>query len=539
MIKSIFLPEKIGSMYLFTKRRVGIEIGTTSIWACIASMHRNIHTIEKVIEEPLETESGLPQETRIINALRSLALKLGPYDELCCVIPSSMVIFKELTLPFIGLKKIKMVVPFEVESLLPFTLDSAVIDCIVTHQDMQLKQTDVLIAAVKRDLIETYRRYFELAEMPLQKLSIDLFELYGLYSFATPKETQNTIALIDLADQTTRIGVTSNRQLKHVRALPKGIGTIVKKLSSLNGKDPASNLEKLKKVGVLDSSDPQFSVDAQKACEDLFADIRFTIEAYTQKLKTGEQLEKIVLTNIACDIPHFAELMTTKLEIMVHPFQPKQLMHSPFIKSAVTGIPNGSLISIGAALEVPLTEDFNLNQEYELKEEENTLNYQLIGVVALLSVILLSFMLYSFLRIRNLRLTLRRAETEAIDELKKSYKLKPGQTANLNAAIKAATNELKKQETAWSRLSDESRYSFLRNLTELSRCINVKDTQLDLTSISMNEDTIKLFGSVPGYQQLTKLQNELECPAFKKLPQLQNWNFKTEPITLTMQKEEL
>ena len=174
-----------------------------------------------------------------------------------------------------------------------------------------------------------------------------------------------------------------------------------------------------------------------------------------------------------------------------------------------------------------------------MKEQETLINRQLIALITLAGLLFFSFLLYSFLRIRNLRVAHKNAETEALAELKKQVPLKPNQMVNLQIANKAALTELTKQETAWARLSEQNRYAYLRYLAELSRCIHLKDTQLDLSTISMKDDTIRLYGSVPGYQQLTRLQNELECPLFKKLPKLQDWNFKSEPITLIINKEEL
>lgn len=209
------------------------------------------------------------------------------------------------------------------------------------------------------------------------------------------------------------------------------------------------------------------------------------------------------------------------------------------MQSKVTPLPNNHIISIATAVSSPVTQDFNLQQAVVEKQEDMLINYQLISIAALTGLIFLSLSLYSFFRLRSLRLTYKNAQTEAINELRKNFKLQPSQTANLQAANRAALNELKKEESAWHRLSTENRFAFLNYLTELSRCINLKDTQLSLASIHLKEDTIKLYGSVPGYQQLTRLQNELECPLFKKLPKLQDWNFKSEPITLTVNKEEL
>ncbi|MBA2307610.1 hypothetical protein H0W26_05770, partial [Candidatus Dependentiae bacterium] len=143
MIKRLFLPEKIGSYHLFTKRVVGIDLGAYSIFATIVLLKGYSRIIEKVIEEPLVVEGGATYEERIIHALKMLTHRLEKYDELCCILPSAQIVFKTITLPFTGLKKIKMVVPFEVEPLLPFTLDQAVLDSIITREDTEKQQTDI------------------------------------------------------------------------------------------------------------------------------------------------------------------------------------------------------------------------------------------------------------------------------------------------------------------------------------------------------------------------------------------------------------
>ncbi len=539
MIKHIFIPEQIDSYYIFGKRVAAFDIGPAEIQVTVALLKGRKRIIEKLFSERIETDSALTQDERIIQALKLLASKLGPVDEVDYVLPSSQVIFKELTLPFTGLKKIKMVVPFEVESMLPFALDTAVIDCIVTKEDAGAAQTDILVAAVKKEQINQFIALFESAGLPLHRISVDMFELYGLYKMVTPKSNeQKSLALIDLGYYTTRLAVIINGQLKYIRSIPKGLITVAKKIASLNGIDAAENLQHLMSFGIGETSDQAGTKYTQEALEELIAEINFTIESYTKKLKASEQLSKMLIAGPAADIPAIADFASHSTHVETQLFQPKQLLHNAILQSKVTTLPNSFIVSIATAFTPEITQAFNMQKSEVQKEENRIINQQLIALAALIMLIFLSFSLYSFLRIRNLRLTYKAAETEAINELQKSFKLKPSQMANLQAANKAASNELKKQESAWHRLSLENRHAFLRYLAELSRCVNLKDTQLSLTSLNLKEDTIKLYGSVPGYQQLTRLQNELECPLFKKLPKLQDWNFKSDPITLTINKEE-
>lgn len=541
MIKHIFIPERIDAYYLFGKRVAAFDIGQAEIHVTVALLTGYKRIIEKVFTERIEADSTLSADERTVQALKLAAAKLGKYDEITAALPSSQVVFKELSLPFTGMKKIKMVVPFEVESLLPFSLDTAVIDSITTHEDSESGSTDVLVAAVKKDQINHMVQLFESAGLTVHRLTVDMFELYGLYKMVTPQtNNKKTFALIDLGFYATRLAVIINGQLKYIRSIPKGLITVARKLTALNSVDPNENLQHLMRVGINEVSDQTFSQQAQESFEELISEISFTIESYTKKLKPEEQqLHKILICGAAADVPGITHFTTNSTKIDSQLFQPKQFLHNEVVQSKVTPLPNSFIVSIAAAITPEVTQEFNLQKAEIQKEENYIINSQLITLAALAGLIFLSFSLYSFFRLRNLRLAYRSAETEAINELKKSFKLKPAQTLNLTAANRAALNELKKQESAWHRLSAENRYSFLRILAELSRCIHAKDTQFDLTTLSIKEDTVKLYGSVPGYQQLIRLQNELECPLFKKLQKLQDWNFKSEPITLTINKEEL
>src|SRR5437763_1853237 len=127
MIKDIFLPEKIGSYYLFSKRIVGIDIGKTHIHATSLRLKGTQIIIEQCYEIPIEANQTTNSE-RVVIALKQLQEKIGSFDELYSSLSSTLIIFKELKLPFLQYEKLKMVVPFEVEPLLPFPASDAVID---------------------------------------------------------------------------------------------------------------------------------------------------------------------------------------------------------------------------------------------------------------------------------------------------------------------------------------------------------------------------------------------------------------------------
>lgn len=537
MIKNLLVPENFGSYYIFTKRIVGIDITKTDIYATITKAHGYKRIIEQLIEEKIENDSSLTADERIIKALKSLKEKLGKYDSIYVAFSSSSVIFKELSLPFLGHKKIKMVVPFEVESLLPFTLDQAIIDSIIIGEDTENKRTNILVAAVKKEHISDFLNLFKTAGLTVDKITVDMFELYGLYK-AIPgyASTKDTVALVDLGLYTTRIALLIDNQLKYIRVLPKGLVSISKKITQSTGLDANDTLQSLMHYGINKSDNTKHTAEFKSATQELFQELKFTIDAYINKLKAIDELKLVVLTGLGADIPGINDVITNTMKTDSKIFQAKKIIHNGLINSKVTTLPNNFLISIATSLATEITDDFNLNDQYVVEQKDKLIKNQLITMAIFSALLFGSFMIYSYLRIRGLKNQAKQAETEAITSLKSIFKLRDPK--NLKDANKLASNELHKQESAWKQLSAENRYSFLNYLTELSQCINIKDSQLNLTSLNIKEDTIRLYGEVPDFTQLAKLQNQLKCPLFKNVPKLQEPNFKADPIILTINKDQ-
>ncbi len=516
MIVSLFLPHRVGSYYLLARRIVGIEITKHALYATVTLLKGRSRVIEAVLYERIGQGTERSYDDQIIQALRSLKAKIGKYDEINCSVPSSNGIFKELTLPFVGAKKIKIVIPFEVESQLPFNLEDGVVDGIITGVNVDEQKTGVLVAAMKREVIARYAGYFQDAELPLDKLSLAIIELYSLYETLPSHQSSATVALVEIGTSETTIGIIVQGRLKYVRTLQK----------ELRAKD-AQQENALDKV----VSDQLASV---------LDDIKLTTDAALQKIAPGISLEKTVLTGSITDMPDQAAVKELTDRILISPVElldPKQLIAFQACTSKVSSVPGIYMPSIALACATEKTETFNLLQEKAQEKENQHITRQLLTVGALTLALFSAFAGYSFFRVRAMKKNYKASEQEAIAELQKQFKLPSTKTQRLDIANKAAQTELHKQESAWKRISAENRYAYVTYLAELTKCINMKESQLQLESIIFKDDTIKLYGSVPGYQQLTRLQDQLECPLFKKAPKLQAFNFKAEPITLVINRE--
>ncbi len=134
MIKNILLPEKIGSYFFFPQRILGFYIGKTMVTAAQVYCKGSQRTIEKTFTAliPPEPAEFQPWVSAAVTQILSQADK---YDAVYSSFPSSMAFFKELTVPFTSREKIALIYEYEIAPQLPFGLDAAVLDFVITRTD--------------------------------------------------------------------------------------------------------------------------------------------------------------------------------------------------------------------------------------------------------------------------------------------------------------------------------------------------------------------------------------------------------------------
>src|SRR5690606_16832416 len=128
--------------------------------------------------------------------------------------------------------KLSLVVPFEVEPLLPVSKEEMVIDFIITNENAAEKQSTLVVAAAQEALVLQHVQLLEQAGIHPTRISVDLFGLYALYTLIPLyKESQESTVLIDFGMHQTRLLFVHNRMLKLMRTMPTGLETVIKTIA--------------------------------------------------------------------------------------------------------------------------------------------------------------------------------------------------------------------------------------------------------------------------------------------------------------------
>lgn len=542
MIKELFLPDKINGYYLFSKRIIGFDIGKTHISATQLFLKGKSIVIEKFIEEKLEGGPNNNTHERIVAAIKKILAQVDSYDAIHTALSSSVIIFKELKLPFLNYDKINKVVRYEVEPLLPFAVHDATIDFIITSQHTEDASSQILVAAVQNQHVEQHIEFFTAAGVMPSLITIDLFALYGFYKFIPQyAHLPGGVALIDLGMLTTRIAYVHNGQLRFIRTIHKGTSHLAKGLSDTLGMQPNEAMDNLIRYGLEKNNDSRYLSTIETAYTAFWNEIQLTLQSFTSQID-DQGIKNILLLGGGAEIKGAVAFISSLLQVSCTLMHATDILYDPHITiKNKTILPSSGIISLSTALPCPVTENFNLAPQQN-ERNENT-NKQLFTAAGLCLALLGALFINNFLQTRTVKnATINAAQTalnalrerknfdeplrdifkpEALKKTERDAKRqgKLPEELLLSEAVYIASDAVSKQEKMWFAFSGGYRASFLTYLLELTNIIDRDALQFTLESITIAEGIMTLKGRVKNSEALKVLEKEIRSSKLFKLPE--------------------
>ena len=511
MIKDLFVPQVIGDFSLFTQRIVALEITEMEIIAAVVIWRGKKKTIEQVLQESLSQDLAIPFKDRSKTALQKIMQQIGSFTKIIVVAPSSKLIFKEISVPAMSWQKIKILLPFEVEALLPFPLDQALIDGIVVHQGSKEQNTEVFVVAAKQDIIQELNSLLIEAGIKPNVITTDLVELYSFYCALPLEPTLQTTLLLDLEPSHTRLLLSVEGKLEAMRVLPQGF------------KGQENDLRAL------------------------FALINVTVENFLSKVRK-DALERIIVCGQGVEKEGIQELVTDFMHAPCRSAPLTQLLREDIVATAQDfEHANRCIVPVTAALSFVTTEEFNLDTHVADQKTNSLITKQLIITLSLIGSILLMLLINSMVIQRQLNAELSTREQQAITLITQQLNLTlpkvRGKTVamTLDQVNNLAQAKVAQEEELWFTLSSQNRFAFLSYLQTLSSLLNRQDLGLELRQLTMSEDTdtITLDGRVKNFEALHAFEDALnQASLFKSVTKPQDLKFTVKAVLDKSQKEE-
>lgn len=564
MVHDIFVPCRVGNYYLHTKRVLSIEITPIMAQGLLLEYSGASITLKNTVTIFLKDSA---QQTQI-NALKKIATSVGTIDEVVTTLSTSAIIFKELQLPFLGRDILKMVIPFEVENVLPFALDEAVIDFLITREDQEKKVSTVLVAAVRKADIDAQLELFQKADISLSIVTIDVFALYRFYDAAVredaplsqvsalpvseaqeqdePKKSLSTYqkimgwrkkfydfilrrpqeiqtaslelslhnfqpkrseVFVDIGFNSIKVLYLKDGMLHTVRIIPFGIAESLDRMSQelvTPYNDFVSDILSGQQMEIDTSLTSEFKI--------IFDEIARTL-LYFEKQEGQYYLKpyRMVMAGFYCDKPLFstqAKNYFGSIVEMVNMSSALQRLKIKVAHSETIGPEQTKLLA--ANLWFHTDEDSNLLQETARKNDSHVLHMQLLAMLCASIVCIGATWLRSSQELSRWQSAYNSSKKQLVQTVEQSMGIDLKGEKNLKTIVDQAEETLKRERLLWFSFTKQHEASVLEYLQDLSMAIDRVSIGLELRQMHIDYEKVTMSGSVKSFEALDTFEEELQ-----------------------------
>ncbi|MBU4269568.1 pilus assembly protein PilM, partial [Candidatus Dependentiae bacterium] len=445
-------------------------------------------------------------------------------------IPTGIVILKELEIPFLEEDKIRMVLDYEIEDQLPFSIKEATIDFTITSQNNVEKKSKLLVAAVRNKDVEEILDIYKQADIDITKITLDLFSIFNLYN-NIPEYKNNNIpcAIVDIGSNSTRIALIEDNILKVTRVIPKGISTIEKNITDETNLPLNKIEENLKLFGFGQSGDEKYDKSFEKHVINFFNDIQFTLNSFSLKLNMQKPLGKLIFTGSYSGIKNLSNYAKNVLQISSEIFDCKKIFSNSHVinQTDKTEINWNEYITVlGSTLPMDKLLHFNLKKGSLIGDENRLIFKQIFAVVSLVVLVFFSIITIGSIRIYTLLNQIKEFEQKESAKIYTIFSKETKLAKNLpfKQLISRSEKILNEKLEIWGPFENQKLKTLLI-LEELTKIIDKKkfDVTIDSVKIYEDEEIAKvdvegLFkaktGSTENWQYFPELENAFKMSEY-------------------------
>ena len=507
MIKDVLIPERVGNYYLFSKRIVGFYVDSLGVTATQIYCAGSTVKVEHVFREVVSVDEQLSYEERVALVIKSILERVGKYDSVYTAMPSSQVIFKTLRLPFMTYEKIKMVINYEVEPLLPFELDDAVIDFIITKTLPDEGSSEIIVAAAQKSSIAEHISFFEHAGVSPHKIDVDVFALYGLYTRISAYRTMSGgVAFVDIGSKASRVLFMRDAQLKAVRVLPTGMDDFVTAVTNACGISRQEARVAIDTFGFTKKEDQQYHKALTDSLTNFFKNVHFTLSSFISQEENEDVITKFILSGEGSAIADLATFVSDQSSVPCELFDITPLIEDKKIIVKKKMMLSGPVLtSFSVAFSSTVTQKFNLlPPSLSAQRDTSLLAKQLIvGSFFVVFVFGLLFV-HSFFQIRSLRREVNESQEQVVQILKKRFPALKDEE-DFEEVFEEAKRAVRAEENLLEAFSGSP---FLKYLLELHR-LDQEGLGLVVERVKIEKGIMTLTAKVKDFPELEQLEKEL------------------------------
>jgi type IV pilus assembly protein PilM len=319
------------------KGSIGLDIGSSYIKAVKLREAKGAYELEfchlHSLPPELIVDGSIIDSLRLVDSIKEMIKTAGIKTKNATISISghSSVIIKRISLPEMSEEELSESIKFEAEQYVPFDIEDVNLDFQILGPKDEPGQMDVILVAVKKDVINEYIQVVKEAGLNPIIVDIDSFALENMFGINYEVELGKNVALLNIGASTINMSIlkggisvfTRDSSLGsnlHTEALQREFNLTYELAEKLKRGESVENVPAEDAVSVIES-----------ASEEILSEISRSFDYY-RSTTLHEDISEVILSGGCALIKNFAPMISERTGIetrIVEPFRnikiPKRL----------------------------------------------------------------------------------------------------------------------------------------------------------------------------------------------------------------------
>lgn len=339
------------------KGSLGLDIGSSYIKAVQLKESKGSYELElfhvQALPPELIVDGSVIDSLRLVDSLKEMVKKAGTKTKNVVISISghSSVIIKRISLPEMSAEELSESIKFEAEQYVPFDIEDVNLDFQIIGPKDEPGQMDVILVAVKKDIINEYISVVKEAGLNPIIVDIDSFALENMYGTNYEIEPGRNIALLNIGASTINMSILKGGISVFTRDSSLGSNLHTEALQREYNLS-YENAEKLKRgesIENVSADDAQSVIEA--ASDEILSEIVRSFEYY-RSTTMHEDIAEVILSGGCSLVRNFASMITERTGIATKIAEPFRNIKIPkkFDASYIEEMAPIMAVAVGLAL---------------------------------------------------------------------------------------------------------------------------------------------------------------------------------------------
>ncbi len=316
-------------MFKGSRGTIGLDIGSSFIKIVQLNDIKGGYELKLFEMLPLPPEiivdGSIIDSFRLVDSLKELLrkAKVRTKDTVISLAGHSSVIIKRISLPEMSEEELSESIRFEAEQYVPFNIEDVNLDFQILGPKEEAGQMDVILVAVKKDIIDEYVSAVRDAGLNPIIVDVNSFALENMYEINYEIDPHKNVAIVNIGASTINMNILKGGLSVFTRdsAVGSNIHTeALQKEFNLT----FDNAEKLKRGNPIENVSPEDATTViASASEEIIAEVTRSFEYY-RSTTIHEEINEVILSGGCALIKDFLRLFEEKVGIetkVIEPFR--------------------------------------------------------------------------------------------------------------------------------------------------------------------------------------------------------------------------